>query len=98
MCIADDPITAAYRGYRDELVAAGLLIPLGVAGVYGRSGVFEGVVEQFERFVTHAGAAFSPEVVRFPPLLSRQHYLATDHVQNFPNLMGSVHSFAGNER
>jgi seryl-tRNA synthetase len=98
MCIADDPITAAYRAYRDELVAAGLLIPLGVPGVYGRNGVFEGVVEQFERYVTRAGASLRPEVMRFPPLLSRQHYLGTDHLQNFPNLMGSVHSFTGDER
>src|SRR5438093_428704 len=52
MCISDDPITAAYQGYRDELVGAGLLIPLGVPGVYGRSGVFEAVVEHFERYVT----------------------------------------------
>ena len=47
------PPTAAYR---DELVDAGLLIPLGVPGLYGRSGVFEGVIEHFERFVTRMGA------------------------------------------
>src|SRR4051812_6624815 len=98
MCIGDDPITTAYRTYRDELVAAGLLIPLGIPGVYGRSGVFEGVIERFERFVTRAGASLAAEVMRFPPLLSRQHYLGTDHLQNFPNLMGSVHSFTGDER
>jgi seryl-tRNA synthetase len=97
-CTADDPITAAYRNYQDELVSAGLLIPLGVPGVYGRSGVFEAVVEQFERYITRAGASLQPEVMRFPPLLARQHYLQTDHVQNFPNLMGSVHSFTGDER
>jgi seryl-tRNA synthetase len=103
MCIADDfskddSITAAHRKYRTELVAAGLLIPLGVPGVYGRSGVFEGVIEHFERFVTEAGAEFQPEVMHFPPLLARQHYLGTDHIQSFPNLMGSVHTFTGNER
>jgi seryl-tRNA synthetase len=98
MCLADDTLTAAYRAYRNELVDAGLLIPMGVPGVYGRSGVFEHAVEQFERYVTRAGAPFEPEVMRFPPLLSRQHYLGTDHIQNFPNLMGSVHSFTGNDR
>jgi seryl-tRNA synthetase len=98
MCTAEDPVSAAYRSYRDELVAAGLLIPLSVPGLYGRSGRFEVVVEQFERYVTRAGAHLSPEVMRFPPLFSRPHYLATDHLQNFPNLMGSVHSFAGDER
>jgi seryl-tRNA synthetase len=98
MCIADDPLTSAYRSYQDELVNAGLLIPLGVPGVYGRSGVFEGIVEHFERYITRAGASLEPEVMRFPPLLSRKHYLGTDHIQNFPNLMGSVHSFMGGER
>lgn len=98
MCLSDDPITAAYHTYQKELVDAGLLIPLGIAGVYGRSGVFEGVIEQFERFITRVGAPQKAEVMKFPPLLCRQHYLATDHIQNFPNLMGSVHSFTGNER
>ena len=98
MCIADDPITAAHLSYQQELVSAGLLIPLGIPGVYGRSGVFEGVIEHFEGYVTHMGLHLEPEVMRFPPLLSRQHYLGTDHLQNFPDLLGSVHSFTGNER
>lgn len=98
MCIADDSITTAYRDYQEELVEAGLLIPLGVPGVYGRSGVFEGIIEHFEQFVTRMGACHQPEVMRFPPLLARSHYLATDHLRNFPNLMGSVHSFQGTER
>ena len=28
MCLGDDPIAAAYQSYQDELVGAGLLIPL----------------------------------------------------------------------
>ena len=85
MCLSNDAITAAYEGYQRELVDAGLLIPLGVAGLYGRSGVFEGVIERFERLVTRSGAHFKPEVMRFPPLFSRQHYLCTDHIETFPN-------------
>jgi seryl-tRNA synthetase len=96
MCVADDPVTAAQGTSRDELVAAGLLIPLGVQGLYGRSGTFEDVVERFERAVGRAGGA--AEVMHFPPLLSRRHYLATNHIDNFPNLMGSVHSFTGGDR
>src|SRR2546425_603816 len=98
MCLSDDPITAAYHAYQKELVDAGLLIPLGIPGVYGRSGVFEGVVEKFEQYVSRVGAPLKAEVMKFPPLLARSHYLATDHIQNFPQLMGSVHTFAGNER
>jgi seryl-tRNA synthetase len=98
LCLADDPITTAYQSYLDELTEAGLLIPLGVPGLYGLSGVFEGVIEHFERYVTRMGAPLQPEVVRFPPVFSRRHYLATDHVETFPNLMGSVHTFTGRDR
>ena len=31
----------AYQVYQRELIDAGLLIPLGVKGVYGRGGTFE---------------------------------------------------------
>ena len=88
----------AYLAYQQELVEAGLLIPSGVAGVYGRSGVFEGVIDKFEDYVTRMGEQFNPEVMRFPPVFNRQHYLTTDHIETMPDLMGSVHSFCGNER
>jgi seryl-tRNA synthetase len=98
MCLSNDPITAAQQSYLNELFDAGLLIPSGVPGLYGRSGVFEGVIEHFERFVTRMGAALRPEVMRFPPLINRQHYLRTDHIETFPDLMGSVHTFTGKDR
>ncbi len=89
---------SALEGYLGELIEAGLLIPLGVPGLYGRSGTFERIVQHFERCVSRAGAHLEAEVMHFPPLLARGDYLATDHLQNFPDLMGSVHSFTGNER
>src|SRR5437870_11022602 len=98
MFTTDGTMGPVYDQYRNELIAAGLLIPLGAPGLYGRSGAFERVIEQFERHVTRMGAHLQAEVMHFPPLLARQHYLGTDHIQNFPNLMGSVHSFTGNER
>ncbi len=91
---SDDP----YVRYRDELVAAGLLIPSGVRGVYGRSGVFEDIIERFERLVTAAGADQEADVVRFPPIFSRAHYSRINHIHNFPDLMGSVHAFTGGDR
>jgi seryl-tRNA synthetase len=98
MCIVNDQLTASYQRCLDEMTAAGLLIPLGVPGLYGRSGVFEDIVERFERFITRMGAEHKPEVMRFPPLLSRRHYLQLDHIETFPQLMGSVHSFTGMDR
>jgi seryl-tRNA synthetase len=97
MCISDDPITEAYQQYLDELTEAGLLIPSGVKGVYGRSGVFEDIIERFETYISRMGEHLNPEVMRFPPIMNRQHYLCTDHIENFPDLMGSVHSFMGKE-
>jgi seryl-tRNA synthetase len=91
-------LAEAYKKYLDELVGAGLLIPSGVKGVYGRSGTFEKVVAHIEACVTRAGQHLSPEVMHFPPLLNRAHYTCTDHIHNFPNLMGSVHSFHKTDR
>lgn len=81
-----------------QLIASGLLIPSGVRGVYGRSGLFEHVVDQFEHYATRMGAHLRPEVMRFPPLLNRAHYVRLNHIHNFPDLMGSVHSFTGGDR
>ncbi len=97
MCTKES-LELSYQTYQNELLAAGLLIPSGVQGVYGLSGTFEGVVEHFEDYVTRMGAHLHPEVMRFPPLLSRKHYQTTDHLDTFPNLMGSVHSFMGDEK
>ena len=92
------PLTAAYQGFLDELTGAGLLISLGVPGLYGHSGVFEDVIERFERYVTQRGANLKAEVMRFPAILNRAHYLKTTHIDTFPDLMGSVHSFTGSEK
>ncbi len=87
----------AYALYRGELVDAGLLIALGVPGLYARGGVFEHVIEKFDALVTRAGRALNPEVLRFPPIFSRANYEKIDHIHNFPDLMGSVHTFMGGD-
>lgn len=97
MCDTPSDLESAYRKYQDELVGAGLLVRSGVPGVYGLSGDFEDVVEGVDRLVSRSGADFRPEVVRFPPLLSRRTYHQTGHFETFPNLMGSVHSFLGTD-
>ena len=96
--MAAEPLDDPYRRFQSALVEAGLLIPSGVRGVYGLAGAFENAIERFEAYVTRMGAHFAPEVMRFPPLLSRRVYEKTDHLETFPNLLGSVHSFLGDER
>ncbi|HEX4131823.1 MAG TPA: amino acid--[acyl-carrier-protein] ligase [Pirellulales bacterium] len=96
MCtVLSEPLTDAFRACQERFVEAGLLIPSGATGLYGLSGTFEGVIEHFERYVTRRGSHLRAEVMRFPGIMNRADYLRTTHIENFPDLMGSVHSFAG---
>src|SRR5579864_3465017 len=92
------PADDAYASFLAELVEAKLLIVSGVPGVYGRGRDFEHVIERFDALVARVGAELAPEVMRFPPLFNRRHYEKIDHIHNFPDLMGSVHTFTGGER
>lgn len=91
-------VQQARSALRDSLIEVGHLIPSGVPGLYGLSGTFESIIEHFEALVTRAGAHHSAEVMRFPPILSRETYASTDHIETMPQLLGSVHSFDGDER
>lgn len=83
--------------YLEALIEHGLLISTGVDGLYGRSGVFEDVVERFDRLVSRLGQSDGAEVVRFPPALSRQQLEESEYLRSFPQLAGTVHCFAGDE-
>lgn len=87
----------AARLYRDDLIAAGLLIPTGVDGLYGRNALFEAVVSGLDHAVTRMAAGDGAEVMRFPPLLTRETFVTSGYLKGFPHLAGTVHSFCGNE-
>ena len=89
---------AGEREYRDALVREGLLIPTGVAGVYGRSAEFEDTVERLNAMVTDLCRDDGVTLMRFPPVLNRAHLEKSGYLKSFPHLAGSVHSFAGDER
>lgn len=92
------PLTAAYQAYLDELTKRGLLVSLGVPGVYGYGGTFDLVLQNLDRLITRRASHIKCDVMRLPGLLAREHYLKTSHIENFPDLMGSVHSFMGKDR
>jgi seryl-tRNA synthetase len=92
------PASAAATAYLAELVEAGLLIPSGVPGLLGRSGTFEAVVAGLEGMITRLGAAQAPEVMRFPPAMSRRHFETSGYMRSFPQLVGTIHCFCGDER
>ena len=88
---------SAYGEFLDELVAHGLLVPSGVPGVYGRGRDLERVIEAFDGLAGRAAAELPLETLRFPPIFSRRDYEKIDHIRNFPDLMGSVHTFRGGD-
>jgi seryl-tRNA synthetase len=91
------PSIEGYAAFRDALVGARLLVATGVRGLYGRGGVFERVCEAFDALATAEAKAAGCEVLRFPPLIHRGDYQKIDHIRNFPDLMGSVHTFTGGD-
>ena len=88
---------SAETAFRDALIDSGLLIPTSVLGIYGRSGVFEGVVMGIEDLVTRETAPDRPEVVRYPPVLPRHDVETSGYLDSFPHLTGSVWTLSGGE-
>ena len=74
MTTVEIDIETARREFRDQLIEAGLLIPMGIDGLFGRGAVFENVIDGIDVAVRRKGQAVhgdSATVLRFPPLFSR---------------------------
>ena len=97
MSSAAEPVTA-YAEFLEQLLSAGLLIETGVPGVYGKSGTFERVLGAFDAYVTESGADQDPEVMRFPPVVTRRDFERSGYLKSFPHLTGVVSGFHGKER
>ena len=82
----------------EKMVQAGLWLPGGVPGVYGRNDVFEAIATAFEALITRQSLADGAERVFFPPVMNRATVTKTGYMQSFPHLCGSVHSFTGSEQ
>lgn len=84
--------------YLEALLAKGLLVATGVDGLYGRSEVFEDVVDRLNALITVWGGDKDVEVLRFPPAMSRQVLEESGYWQNCPDQIGTVFSFCGDDR
>lgn len=93
-----DDVTAAYEAFRDDLLGHGLLISMGVDGLYGRSATFEDVVKCLNAAIGAVGDPDGPEVMHFPPGIGRLQLEKSGYIRNFPHLAGTVTSFAGSDR
>ena len=85
------------KAFHDELAAHGLILPTGIRGGYGRGAQFEDIVERFDALVLREAATDQAESMTFPPLAARAMIEKLGYLDNFPQLIGSVHSFFGNE-
>ena len=85
--VADDPLAG---------IAVALFSPLGVDGVYGRSALYEGVIERLAAFISRERDA-KAEVLRFPPVMSRKQLEKSGYLKSFPNLLGCVCALHGSE-
>ncbi len=84
--------------FRDELLAAGLLRAGGAPGVYARSARFEQIVTGTSALVVAAAADQAPTTLHFPPVEARADFVRTGYLRSFPDLLGSVHTFRGDDR
>jgi seryl-tRNA synthetase len=78
------------------LVAASLLFPTGIDGIYGRSGMYEDVINGLSGLISRQREP-GTEVMRFPPVMSRQILEKSGYLQSFPNLLGCVCALHGTE-
>ena len=82
---------------RPEDILASLFRPMGVKGVYSRTGAYEDVVEALAAFVTRMRPS-GAEVFRFPPVVSRALIETSGYLKSFPNLLGCVCALSGSEQ
>jgi seryl-tRNA synthetase len=89
---------STYRTLHDDLVEARVLVPAGVDGLYGRSKAFEAVAGGVMAVVSRWGDELGVEYLHFPPVVARATFERTNYVESFPDLMGSIHVFRGDDR
>lgn len=83
------------QAFHDGLVAHGLIVPVGVPGVFGRGAVFEDVLSRFDALVGRRGVDEGAESMTFPPVINRRVLEKVNYLDSFPHLCGAVHSFFG---
>jgi seryl-tRNA synthetase len=69
---------------------------VGSAGVYARTSLFEQVTDALS-FLISRHRAPGTEVLRFPPVMSRQLLETSGYLQSFPHLLGCVSCLEGDE-
>jgi seryl-tRNA synthetase len=96
--VSEDETPVNRQLFRDELLAAGLLVLTGADGLYGRSMVYEDIAAGVDRLAAGAAAAEGSVGYRFPPVMPQQVLVNSGYLGSFPDMIGSVSSFTGDNR
>ena len=87
-----------WADFRAALLDGGVLLATDVDGVYGRSATYESVADAIDRLVLRVGADQEALSVRFPPVMPWTNFVKNGYLESFPDQMGSIHTFRGNEK
>lgn len=85
------------RQFREELFAAGVLLPTGVDGLYLRSEAFEAVVRGIDAAVRREAADEQATSYHFPLVVPATLLERTDYVRSFPDLIATLDGYLGGE-
>jgi len=69
---------------------------MGSPGVYGRTALYEDIIERLAALITRYREP-DTEVMRFPPVMNRGQLEKSGYLKSFPNLLGCVCSLHGTE-
>jgi seryl-tRNA synthetase len=82
---------------RGTAIHDSLLQPMGVDGLYARTGRYETVIDGLQRLLTRH-RPHEAEVFRFPPVMSRRQLETSGYLNSFPQLLGCVCCLHGEEK
>jgi seryl-tRNA synthetase len=80
-----------------QSIAHALFRPMGVGGVYARTGLFEKVIDSLNAFISRYRPS-DAEIFQFPPVASRAQVEKSGYLKSFPHLLGCVSCLHGDER
>jgi seryl-tRNA synthetase len=79
-----------------EPIERSLLRPMGVDGLFARTEIYERVVESIGSLISRLREP-GMEILRFPPIMSRDQLEKSGYLNSFPHLLGCVHCLQGSE-
>lgn len=85
------------QAFREGLEQHGWILPTPVKGGYGRGPAFEDVLNRFDALVMRSAEGDGATELTYPPIVARALIEKMGYLDNFPQLIGSVHSFFGKD-